>query len=284
MTATIPDVQLNDGTAMPAIGLGTARVKGAEATEMVRSAIDAGYRLIDSAMRYENEAEVGAAVAGAIESGAVTRDELAVTSKLPGRDHGYDEARRSIEGSLQRLQLERIDLYLIHWPLPRLERYVDSWRAMIAARDDGQISSIGVSNFTPQHIERIVDETGVVPAVNQINVSPVFPQHEWRAVHDRLGIVTQSWSPLGGKHGLGEGAEAVFDEIAQRAGVTRVQAVLRWHTQGGAVPLPKSVHPQRQRENLDVFGFDLTDDELARIASFERAGDPAWHPDAHEEF
>lgn len=284
MSNDIPDIQLNDGTAIPAIGFGTARSTGGDATEMVRSAIDNGYRLIDSALKYDNEADVGAAVSAAIGAGGVTRDELVITSKLPGRDQGYDEARRSIEGSLERLGVEQIDLYLIHWPLPRLSLYVDSWRALIAARDDGQLRSIGVSNFTPEHLDRIIDETGVVPVVNQVQLSPELPRDDWRGVHDGLNIVTEAWSPIGGPSGLGDDARALFAELGEAHGVSPTQAILRWHTQLGTLPLPKSSNPGRQRENLDAFGFDFSDDELARIATLAKPVDPEWDPNVHEEF
>lgn len=282
---TTPRIPLNDGTEIPAIGFGTARVTDGDATDMVASAIHAGYRLIDSALRYDNEQAVAAAVGDAIERGVVAREELVLTSKLPGRDHGYDEARRSIEGSLERLRVDRIDLYLIHWPLPRLDAFVASWRALIAARDDGQLGTIGVSNFTPAHLRRIIDATGVVPAVNQIQVSPELPRDEWRAVHDELGIVTEAWSPLGGPGGLAsDDSTRVFGEIARAHEVTPAQAILRWHTRQHVVPLPKSAHPGRQRENLDAFSFDLTPAELDRIRALAGPEDPEWHPDTHEEF
>lgn len=283
-SATIPSLSLNDGSRIPAIGFGTARVTGTEAFDMVASALQVGYRLIDTAKKYDNEADVGAAIAAAISAGIVTRDDVTITSKLPGRDHGYDAARRSIAESRALLRVETIDVYLIHWPLPRLDQYVDSWRALIAARDDGEIRSIGVSNFTPEHLRRIIDETQVVPAINQVQCSPEQPRDEWRAVHAEHGIVTEAWSPLGGPRGLGDDSKQVFEAIAQAHGVTPTQAILRWHTQTGTLPLPKSAHPERQRENLDAFGFDLTADELERITTLARPPHPDWEPDAHEEF
>ncbi|MCR2799957.1 aldo/keto reductase [Microbacterium sp. zg-Y818] len=273
---TIPTVSLNDGTDFPELGLGTYNLRGDDGVEAMVAAIDSGYRLLDSAVNYQNEAEVGEAVR---RSGI--RDELIVTTKLPGRDHGYEKTLVSAAGSLDRLGLDRIDLYLIHWPNPSVDEYVDSWRAMIELRERGTVRSIGVSNFTRAMLERLVEETGVVPAVNQVELHPYFPQSELRAFHESRGIRTESWSPLARRSELL--AEPVLAEIAAAHGVTPTQAVLRWHTQLGSTPIPKSASAERQRENADVFGFALTDDEIALLSGLERGRLWDGDPDTHEE-
>ncbi|MCR2792106.1 aldo/keto reductase [Microbacterium sp. zg.Y625] len=273
---TIPTVTLNDDTAFPELGLGTYNLRGDDGVEAMVAAIDSGYRLLDSAVNYQNETEVGEAVR---RSGI--RDELIVTTKLPGRDHGYDKTLASAAGSLERLGLDRIDLYLIHWPNPSVDQYVDSWRAMIELRERGTVQSIGVSNFTQQMLERLVDETGVVPAVNQVELHPYFPQAELRAFHEAQGIRTESWSPLARRSELL--AEPVLADIAAAHGVTPTQAVLRWHTQIGSTPIPKSASAERQRENADVFGFALTDDEIAALSALERGRLWDGDPETHEE-
>ena len=273
---TIPTVTLNDDTVFPELGLGTYNLRGDDGVEAMVAAIDSGYRLLDSAVNYQNESEVGEAVR---RSGI--RDELIVTTKLPGRDHGYDKTLASAAGSLERLGLDRIDLYLIHWPNPSVDQYVDSWRAMIELRERGTVQSIGVSNFTQQMLERLVDETGVVPAVNQVELHPYFPQAELRAFHEARGIRTESWSPLARRSELL--AEPVLAEIAAAHGVTPTQAVLRWHTQIGSTPIPKSASADRQRENADVFGFALTDDEIAALSGLERGRLWDGDPETHEE-
>ena len=273
---TIPTVTLNDDTVFPELGLGTYNLRGDDGVEAMVAAIDSGYRLLDSAVNYQNESEVGEAVR---RSGI--RDELIVTTKLPGRDHGYDKTLASAAGSLERLGLDRIDLYLIHWPNPSVDQYVDSWRAMIELRERGTVQSIGVSNFTQQMLERLVDETGVVPAVNQVELHPYFPQAELRAFHEARGIRTESWSPLARRSELL--AEPVLADIAAAHGVTPTQAVLRWHTQVGSTPIPKSASADRQRENADVFGFALTDDEIAALSGLERGRLWDGDPETHEE-
>ncbi|WP_293695408.1 aldo/keto reductase [uncultured Agrococcus sp.] len=281
---SIPNYRLNDGHEIPGIGFGTAGLLEDDGYRAVRSAIEVGYRMIDTAMRYGNEEPVGRAIRDAVAAGDVTRDEITLISKLPGRDHGYDAARASIEGSLQRLGLERIDMYLIHWPLPRLNEYVNSFKAMLDARAEGQIGSVGVCNFTPEYLRCLIDETGVTPAVNQIQVTPDLPRSDWREVHAELGIVTEAWSPLGGLHGIGDDTKEVFTGIAEEHGVGFGQAMLRWHTQQGTVPVVKSGNPDRQRENLDVFGFDLTDADFERAAALAKPVHPDWDPETHEEF
>jgi 2,5-diketo-D-gluconate reductase A len=275
MTLLAP-LRLNDGHSLPAIGFGTWKVDGADAVAQVRSALAAGYRLIDTAASYDNEAEVGRGVA---ESG-VPRGEVVVTSKLRGADQGYDAALRGFERTLEALGLDHLDLYLIHWPLPAREKYVDSWRALVRLREEGAVRSIGVSNFTAAHLDRIIGETGVAPAVNQIELHPGFVQEEMRAANAERGVVTESWGPLGRGKGLLD-APAVR-AVADAHGVSPAQAVLRWHHQLGVLPLPKSADPQRQLENLDVGGFTLTDDEMARLGSLpqQRLG---GDPDTHEE-
>jgi diketogulonate reductase-like aldo/keto reductase len=268
---------LNDGTSIPAVGLGTSPLDDSDAEKAVASGLDLGYRLIDTAFRYGNETGTGRGIA---RSGR-PREDIVVTTKLPGRHHGYEETLASFEESRRTLGLDYVDLYLIHWPLPRVDKYVESWKAMIRLREEGAVRSIGVSNFNPEHIERLERETGVLPSVNQIELHPSFPQEELRAFHTSKGILTESWSPLG------QGGKPLEDPeinaIAEAHGVTPGQAVLRWHTQLGAVPIPKSSHPGRQRDNLDLFGFELSAGEMDRIPDrpHHRLG---GDPETHEEF
>ncbi|MFE1751512.1 aldo/keto reductase [Streptomyces anandii] len=273
----IPEHTLNDGTRLPVIGLGTWPMDDTEAERAVRDALGVGYRLIDTAVNYRNETGVGRAIAGS----GVPREEIVVTTKLPGRHHGYEETLASFEESRRRLGLDRVDLYLIHWPLPRVGKYVESWKAMIKLREDGLVRSIGVSNFTREHIERLEKETGVLPAVNQVEMHPLFPQRELRAFHTDKGIRTESWSPLG--RGSRLLADPAVLGVAGALGVTPAQAVLRWHTQLGAVPVPKSSDPARQRENLDVLGFEFAPAQLETLALDppQRLG---GDPETHEEF
>ncbi|MEU9619114.1 MULTISPECIES: aldo/keto reductase [unclassified Streptomyces] len=276
MTAT-PVLPLDDGRAIPAVGLGTWPLDDNAAEKAVAGALGMGYRLVDTALNYGNEAGTGRGIARS----GVPREEVFVTTKVPGRHHGYEPALASFQESRRNLGLEYVDLYLIHWPLPRLDLYVDTWKALIRLREDGLVRSVGVSNFTAAQIDRLERETGVLPAVNQIEMHPRLPQEELRSVHAAKGIVTESWSPLArGRKVL---ADPELVAIAEAHGVTPGQAVLRWHTQLGAVPIPKSADPGRQRENLDLFGFELTPDELARISAGPQrrfGGDP----EVHEEF
>ncbi len=274
MTA-IPTVTLNDGAWFPELGLGTYNLRGEEGIAAMIAAIGSGYRLLDTAVNYENEHEVGEAV----RRSGVPRDELLVASKIPGRHHGREEAIDSIKGSLDALGLDRIDLQLIHWPNPSVGKYVETWKGMIEAQQQGLVRSIGVSNFTERMITELIEQTGVVPAVNQVELHPYFPQGALRAFHEAHGIRTESWSPLARRSELL--TEQILRELATVHDVTPTQVVLRWHTQLGSTPIPKSSDPDRQRENADVFGFTLTDDQVAAVSALERGrlwdADPLTH-------
>ncbi|WP_419817433.1 aldo/keto reductase [Glaciibacter flavus] len=274
----IPTYTLNDGENLPAIGLGTYGLRGDAGIASVEAAIASGYRLLDTALNYENEREVGEGM----RRSEVDRGELLVTTKIPGRHHGYDETMASFAESRQNLGVDVVDLYLIHWPLPRVDKYVDTWRAMIDLREQGLVRSIGVSNFTIEHLRRLDDETGVLPSVNQVELHPYFPQTQLREFHASSGIRTESWSPLGKSSELL--SEPVIVDLAGAYGVTPVQLVLRWHTQLGSIPIPKSADAERQRENLDIFGFTMTDDELDVLSDLERGRLWGGDPETNEEF
>ncbi len=275
----IPTHTLNDGSVLPAIGFGTYPLKDDEAVSGIVSAIEAGYRLLDTAVNYGNEREVGEAVRAC----GLPREELLVASKIPGRDHGYDDAIASVHGSLERLGLDYLDLHLVHWPNPSVGKYAEAWRALVDLREQGLVRSIGVSNFTAAHLDRLIEETGVTPAVNQIELHPYFPQVEMRAVNAERGIQTESWSPLGKRQA--PFAEAAVADAAEAHGVAPGQVILRWQVQLGAIPIPKSATPERQRANLDVFGFELTDAEMAAITALGRPDGRLFggDPDTHEE-
>ena len=279
MTNHIPEVLLNDGVKAPAIGFGTAWIRGAKGVESLKTAMDLGYRLIDSAFNYENEGVVGEAV----RQSGVPREELFITSKLPGRHHKYDEAVKTIEESLYRAGLDYYDLYLIHWPNPKVNLYVEAWQALIDARAKGLIRSIGVSNFLPEHLDRLIKETGVVPAMNQIELHPFYQQAEQRAYHEQHGIVTESWSPLGRGEDLLKNEQ--LGTIAAARGKSISQIVLRWHVQLGGVPIPRSQSEEHQRENLEIFDFELSEAEMKVIAELPSTG-PLWDQDPaeYEEF
>jgi 2,5-diketo-D-gluconate reductase A len=266
---SVPNVRLNNGVEMPQLGFGVFQVPPDEVVDPVRTAIESGYRLIDTATAYQNEEGVGKAIA---DSG-VARDDLFITTKLWNADQGYDEALRAFDSSLGKLGLDTVDLYLIHWPLPKRDRYVDTWKAFEKLYSDGRARAIGVSNFTQRHLNRLFDETGIVPAVNQIELHPRFPQEEMRAFHAEHGIVTEAWSPIGQGKGLLE--DPTLASIAESAGKSPAQVVLRWHMQLGNVTIPKSVTPDRIQQNIEIFDFELSDADMGGItalASGERVG------------
>jgi 2,5-diketo-D-gluconate reductase A len=265
----MPDYTLNDGSRIPAIGFGTFPMTGKQAADATMSAIEVGYRLLDTALLYGNEAEVGEAIA---RSGS--RSELTVTTKTSVERFGVDDTVADFERSAA--ALGGVDLLLIHWPGESGDAYRDTWRALVELRDRGAVRSIGVCNFSPDHLERIVDDTGVAPAVNQIRLNPYEPQHEWRRAHAELSILTECYTPLALNpfHATHLLEEPVVVGVAAAHDVTPAQAVLRWHVELGLIPIPKSANAARQRENLDVFGFELTPDELDAFATLDGAVGP----------
>ncbi|WP_053143018.1 aldo/keto reductase [Streptomyces ambofaciens] len=246
---------------MPQLGFGVWQVPDDEAETAVAQALEAGYRSIDTAAIYGNEEGTGKAVAAS----GVAREDLFVTTKLWNSDQGYDSTLRAFDTSLEKLGLEYVDLYLIHWPTPAKERYVDTYKAFEKLHADGRVRAIGVSNFLPEHLERLIGETSVVPAVNQIELHPHLQQHALREFHAEHGIATEAWSPLGSGKGILEIPAIVA--IAQKHGRTPAQVVLRWHLQTGNVVIPKSVTPSRIEENIDVFGFSPDTEDLAAISA-----------------
>lgn len=284
MNHQIPEYTLNDGLKVPAIGFGTYSLKGEEGVESIASAMDTGYRLIDTAYNYENEATVGRA----IKQSSIAREELLISSKLPGRYHAHDKALVAIQESLYRADLDYYDLYLIHWPNPKKDMYVEAWQALIEAKKRGYIRSIGVSNFLPEHNDRLIKETGIAPSLNQIELHPFFDQADQREQDKKHGIVNESWSPIG------RGNDAVQDilkdenilRIAETHGKTPTQIILRWHVQLGSIPIPKAGFLQHQQENIDIFDFELSTEEMQVISAFNRPDGRLWDqdPSEYEEF
>lgn len=270
----VPSVALNNGVTIPQLGFGVFLVPPDEVVEPVRIALETGYRLIDTATLYGNEEGVGRAIA---ESG-VPRDEVFLTTKVWNTDHGYDETLRAFDDSAKRLGLDPIDLYLIHWPVPALDRYLDTWRALERLYADGRVRAIGVSNFTDVHLQRLMDESSTVPAVDQVELHPGFTQESLRAFNKAHGIVTEAWSPLG--RGQGVLDNPVVIDIAQAHGRTSGQVVLRWHLQLDNVVIPKSVRPDRIRENFAVFDFELGAEEMAALSAIDSPGRIGPDPDA----
>ena len=274
--AEIPTRVLGDGTSVPVLGFGTYPLRGDDGVRAIASALEVGYRLIDTAVNYRNEREVSEA----IRASGVDRGDVFVQTKVPGRDHRG--ARDCIETSLQVMGLEYLDSVLIHWPNPSQGAYVQAWQGLVEAREAGLVRSIGVSNFHPHHLDAIIEATGVTPASNQIEMHPSFPQAQQRADDEARGVVTQAWSPIG----RGEIFEAAPVVASARAhDVTPAQVVLRWHLHLGSLPLPKSADPRRQQANLQVLGFDLSEAEVEAITALGRPDGRLFDadPDTHEE-
>ncbi|MEU8882103.1 aldo/keto reductase [Streptomyces hydrogenans] len=268
----IPTVTLNNGVEIPQLGFGVFQVPDEETTAAVSSALEAGYRSLDTAAIYGNEAGVGKALAAS----GISREELFVTTKLWNADQGHDATLRAFDDSLAKLGLDYVDMYLIHWPTPARDLYKETWKAIEKLVADGRVRAAGVSNFQPDHLKRLIDGADLVPAVNQVELHPGLQQNELRAVHAELGIATEAWSPLAQGAVLGDEAVTV---IAGRHDKSPAQVVLRWHLQLGNIVIPKSVTPERIRQNLDVFDFTLTDDEMAALAGLDRDLRTGPHPD-----
>ena len=267
-------VALSNGVAMPLIGYGTWPIPDREAENLVAAALDVGYRLIDTAEMYRNEEGVGRG----IRASGIDRDEVFVTTKLSQRWHGYEEAQQAFANCSKRLGLDHIDLFLIHWPNPRLGRYVEAWRGMIELLEQGDVRAIGVSNFKPSHLQRLIDETGVVPHVNQIQLNPWVSRAAEREYHKSHGIVTESWAPIGKGGGLL--GDPVIADLARARSRTPAQVVLRWHLQLGLIPIPKTARRERLAPNLDVFDFSLSDQEMAVITELDNGERSAVDSDA----
>jgi 2,5-diketo-D-gluconate reductase A len=260
-----PLCKLNDGRTMPQLGLGVWQMPDDVAGPLVAQAIGACYRLIDTAAIYGNERGVGEGIRRA-EALMVGREELFITTKCWNDRQGYDTALAAFERSLERLRLDYVDLYLIHWPAPSRDLYVETWKALVRLKEEGRAKSIGVSNFMPEHLDRIIGETGVVPAVNQIELHPRFQQAALRAVHVKHGIHTESWSPLGQGQML---SDPLIGKIAAKYGHTPAQVILRWHMQLGCIAIPKSASPERMAQNIDVFGFELSAEDMSILESLD---------------
>lgn len=245
---------------MPQVGLGVWQTPRDAAERAVTTALEAGYRHIDTAAAYRNEREVGAAVKNA----AIPREDVFVTTKLANSDQGYDSTLAAFDKSMERLGLDYLDLYLIHWPMPSDNTYVDTYKALAHLRDQGRVRSIGVSNFEPEHLRMVVDATGIVPAVNQIELHPLLQQEELREIHAQMGIATEAWSPLGQGSLL---SNATVSEVAAAHGKTPAQVLIRWHIQLGNIVIPKSVTPERIVSNFDVFDFELSEQDMASVST-----------------
>jgi 2,5-diketo-D-gluconate reductase A len=262
-TGQVPSIALRGGVAIPQLGYGVFQVPPRQTEEVTARALQTGYRHVDTAAAYRNEAGVGQA----IRASGLERGEVFITTKCFNDDHGFEEAKRACRASLDRLEVDHVDLYLIHWPVPSQDRYVETWRAFIELQEEGLTRAIGVSNFQPAHLHRIIEETGVTPAINQVELHPRLQQPGLRREHDELGIVTEAWSPLAQGALLGD---PVIRGLAEAHGRTPAQVVLRWHLQLGNVVIPKSVTPERIDENFDLFGFELDQADMEAIAALDR--------------
>jgi diketogulonate reductase-like aldo/keto reductase len=260
---SVPSITLNNGVQIPQVGLGVFQVPDDGTQDNVRSALELGYRHVDTAAAYYNEAGVGTALA----ESALERGDYFVTTKLRNGDQGHDSALAAFEDSRRALGLDVVDLYLIHWPSPAQDRYVETWKAFEQLLADGRVRAVGVSNFLVEHLDRLVEETDVVPAVNQIEVHPTFQQREVQERCRELGIVVEAYSPLGQG---GDLEDPAIVEVAEQLGVTPAQVVLRWHVQQGRVVIPKSMSPERQATNIDLFSFELSDEQMARIDGLDK--------------
>lgn len=274
MTSSVPRRALADGTSIDVVGFGVYKVPPEDTAMLCSTALDVGYRLLDTAALYGNEVGVGAAARQYLETGR--REELFVTSKVWNDDHGYDAALRAFDASMEHLGLEYLDLYLIHWPCAAKDLYVDTWRALERLRDEGRVRSIGVSNFQQPHLERLLAETDTPPVLNQIELHPYLQQCDLREFHDQHGILTQAWSPLGRGHVL---EDPVIQGIAAELGRTPAQVILRWHLQQDVLTIPKASSRERIASNLAVFDFELDDVQLAALHGLDRDQRFGSHPD-----
>lgn len=261
--ADVTILELNDGRKIPQLGLGVWQVDPAITARVVRDAIDVGYRSIDTAEGYHNEEGVGEA----IKSASVPREQLFITSKLRNGGHARDHALKSFDATMKALQLDKLDLFLIHWPVPSQGKYVEAWKTLVELQKEGRIASIGVSNFNEDHLERIIGETGVIPAVNQIELHPRFQQRDKREYLKKHGIHIESWSPLGSGRMLDD---ATVGKIAKKHSKSIAQVIIRWHLMEGLIVIPKSIHKERMAENIDVFDFDLDEDDLKTIRGLDK--------------
>ncbi|MDH6242986.1 aldo/keto reductase [Mycobacterium sp. OTB74] len=262
LPASGPSLTLNDGAVIPAVGLGVWQTPADDTESAVTAALHAGYRHIDTAAAYGNEPEVGRG----LKNSGVARADVFVVTKLWNSEHGYDKTLAAFDASMKRLGLDYLDLYLIHWPMPAQNLFVETFKAFAQLRDEGRIRSIGVSNFEPEHLTALIDGTGIVPAVNQIELHPLWPQAELRETHARLGIATEAWSPLGQGSLL---QDPTVVAVADRHGKTPAQALIRWHLQLGNIVIPKSVNPDRIASNFNVFDFELSEQDMASIATLD---------------